>query len=354
MSAIQRAKLLADVSRWLSNFNALENSIDDHIPYQFERFSAKIRYTRPGKKRAVRAALAAREVLNLGAGEPVYVCQCLESAGIKICQLDLGSDEIFGMSIAPRDGGPAIVVNTWNRIPLERRRFTIAHELGHLLLHLNHNLFKVEEAGSDDLFEEESDWFATYFLVTDEDLFKKWEETKPTVAERDYAEAVLVERVRRIKHHFGVSYKLVLKRLVAGEIVGDDIWRQFGTSYEYLYGHTLSKFEEADALPTDTVDYSSRRSLSVHAGFNGLHQFAADLALSRPSRLVRLGIDKKLITTEEGAAILSLASSPIRERVSDNSNIDSTGFADASEHWLSPKEFSLEEIDGTLRVYAME
>lgn len=46
------------------------------------------------------------------------------------------SDDFFGLSIGPADGGPAVVVNVWDGISVERWIFTAAHELGHLVLHL--------------------------------------------------------------------------------------------------------------------------------------------------------------------------------------------------------------------------
>ncbi|ADG07796.1 protein of unknown function DUF955 [Kyrpidia tusciae DSM 2912] len=64
---------------------------------------------------------------------------------------------------AQEDGGPAIVVNTWDRISVERRIFSAAHELGHLLLHLS--VYRVEEESEVKAQENEANLFASHFLM---------------------------------------------------------------------------------------------------------------------------------------------------------------------------------------------
>ena len=43
----------------------------------------------------------------------------LEAGGVKILLLDTKRDSFFGLSIGQADGGPAVVVNTWDRISVE-------------------------------------------------------------------------------------------------------------------------------------------------------------------------------------------------------------------------------------------
>lgn len=78
-----------------------------------------------------------REALNLKATEPIHdICGLIESSGVKIWSLAVASNDFFGLSLGAPDGGPAIIVNVWDRIPVERWMcFSAAHELGHLLLH---------------------------------------------------------------------------------------------------------------------------------------------------------------------------------------------------------------------------
>jgi len=82
--------------------------------------------------------------------------------------LNLVSDSFFGLSVAEDDGGPAIIVNVWERISVKRRIFSAAHELGHLLLHLD--AYNVEESAEDKVQEREADVFASHFLMPEEAL----------------------------------------------------------------------------------------------------------------------------------------------------------------------------------------
>src|SRR5579884_4211489 len=68
---------------------------------------------------------------------PVDVEQIAEALGLRVVAAQLGSD-ISGLLIS-KDGTASIAVE--RREPLVRRRFTIAHEIGHILLrhHLQRN-----------------------------------------------------------------------------------------------------------------------------------------------------------------------------------------------------------------------
>jgi transcriptional regulator with XRE-family HTH domain len=126
-----RENILADVSRWLDNFNYLEKVLNKRVPFSLKK--VRERCSRSG---IVEAAELCRKKLGLETDEPIHdICGLLEHAGIKVHQVPMASDSFFGLSIAEEDGGPAIIVNAWERIPVERRIFSASHELGHLMLH---------------------------------------------------------------------------------------------------------------------------------------------------------------------------------------------------------------------------
>ena len=120
-----RTSILAGVSRTLEDFGELERLLDvparDPLPGVDDCGSP------------VAAAAAARRAFGLDGIEPVRdICGLLEARGVKVIPRSVASDAFFGLSVGPEDGGPAVVVNTWNRIPVERWIFPAAHELGHL------------------------------------------------------------------------------------------------------------------------------------------------------------------------------------------------------------------------------
>lgn len=137
----------------------------------------------------------------------------LESCGIKILTFPYSSNAFNGLSVGENDKGPAIIINTWERISIDRQIFSTAHELGRLLMHLSDYDGKVRS--EDKAQELEADLFAGYFLIPEQGFDSEWEET---------AGMFFIERVMKIKRIFKVSYKTVLYRLKQKGIVDDQIW----------------------------------------------------------------------------------------------------------------------------------
>jgi len=133
--------------------------------------------------------MAVRDIIQIGSDDPIYdISELIERAGIKLRIRPFGFKKTFGLSIGDKNGGPGIVVNSEEGIPVERQLFTIAHELGHLVLHKAsyNNLVEVENKDE----EYAADLFAGTFLVSDAALEKEWEESKGLA---------FVDRVLKIK-----------------------------------------------------------------------------------------------------------------------------------------------------------
>lgn len=112
---------------------------------------------------------------------PVDVELIAKSSGIRIEHLPL-DDDLSGMSFV-KDGHKFIIVNKHHHI--NRRRFTIAHELGHHCLHYDYLLDNVHidktvlrrdqhSATGVDGKEREANAFAAELLMPAQEL-KKWE-----------------------------------------------------------------------------------------------------------------------------------------------------------------------------------
>ena len=124
----ERQQLLAEVSNWLDDYRFLEDLFDDSPSFQ-------LRGLRPRRHDPRAVAEKARKNLKLH-DQPIHdICGVLERCGIKVLRFPRATDAFFGLSVKEDDGGPAIVINTWERISVERWIFSAAHELGHLLLH---------------------------------------------------------------------------------------------------------------------------------------------------------------------------------------------------------------------------
>lgn len=111
--------------------------------------------------RVEEVALAIRQLWAIPRGPIQDITSILENAGIVVIAFDFGTELCDGFSQHPSDGVPAIIfVNT--RQPKDKLRFTLAHELGHLVMHRlpNPNM------------ENEANRFASEFLVPTADVSK--------------------------------------------------------------------------------------------------------------------------------------------------------------------------------------
>ena len=278
-----RENILAEVSRWLDDFHYLEELLQERIPFKL----AKVR-ERCSQVDVVKAAELCRHKLGLKPDEPIYdIGGLLEHAGVKVMTIEVASDRIFGLSVGEEDGGPAIIVNVWERIPVERRIFSAAHELGHLLLHPE--AYDVHQTEEDEKEEKEADLFASHFLMPDEGFRKEWNEA---------AGLHWVDRVFKVKRIFRVSYKTVLFRLVEHGVAKNSlIWKQFQQAYQRRFGRRLPFKEEPMALePAEPY---------------GLHRF--DFYGDRFSRLVRKALEEDKISLSRGAEMLGLSLEEMQE-----------------------------------------
>lgn len=110
------------------------------------------------------AARLVREKWMLPRGPIANITRLLEDRGIVIVSCDLGTDDIDAMSVFdPSDDlPPCILVNP--RAPGDRLRWSLCHELGHLILHTDPNALLVVET------ECEADEFASEFAMPAADI----------------------------------------------------------------------------------------------------------------------------------------------------------------------------------------
>lgn len=295
-----RENILAEVVRWLDDFNALEELLKDSKNYRFKTLTKKLSSMPKGGDRAKYAAKQARKESKLNETETIHdIAGLLESCGIKVYPLNLVSDGFFGLSVAAADGGPAVIVNVWERISVERWIFSAAHELGHLLLHLD--TYKVEESTEDDNQENEANIFASHFLMPEEAFNSEWDDTSGLP---------FVSRVLKVKRIFRVSYKTVLYRL--SESVGSSIWGKFQSAYKLKTGKSLGMKDEPEALLPDKFLQSPEALRSQEPDSLSPSHFLED----RLYRLVRNAIERDEITMSRGAEILRIDLEDMRDIVS--------------------------------------
>lgn len=280
-----REQVLATVARRLADLNSLEALLG--LRGGLALGTPLLPLEPAGPERALSAAAQVRARLGLQEDRPIaHLGSLLEAHGMKLLLLDVPVEGFFGLSVAAEDGGPAIVLNTWERIPAERQLFTAAHELGHLVLHLEaYDVAQGREEASQEL---EADTFAAHFLMPEPLFQREWERGEGLP---------FVERVLATKHALRVSYKAVLYRLASRLPEGARLYARFQAGWRQRTGRTLSRTEEPEPLP---------RGVLHPAGARG-----AD----RLSWLVQQALVRREISLSRAAEVLGCSLDVLREQV---------------------------------------
>ena len=295
-----RAQVLASVARQLDHYELLEELLGQRPPALLPTLRDKLSRLR-GPSRPIKAARLAREALGLDDGDLIRdICGLLEDNGVKVLTPNVATDGFFGMSVADDDGGPAVVVNTWERISVERWIFTAAHELAHLLLHLS--AYEVNRTEEDEGQEKEADTFAGYFLMPEATFNSEWEEASGLS---------WYDRVFKLKRIFRVSYRTVLYR-ISTELPANrkaEPWKRFNAEYKRKNGRPLPGTVEPEGLAPDVFLRRPAARSAEEPQSLGRHDFMQD----RLARLVRKALDRDAITLSKAAEVLDLDLKSMRD-----------------------------------------
>jgi len=153
-----------------------------------------------------------REIWDLGNDPISDLSDLLESKGIKVFMIDEDADNNFdGLAAIVNDYHIIVISKNW---PGDRQRFTLAHELGHLML---------DGKLADTIDEEKaSDRFAGAFLLPNEALKQKLGNKRKHL---EIAELSL------LKQEFGVSMQAVFIRASHAKIIeynySSKLWKAF-------------------------------------------------------------------------------------------------------------------------------
>lgn len=297
----RREQVLIDVGQKLRDFVELEAQLKATQDKDFDALRAVASKVRHQGMPAV--ATAMRSYFGLSENEPVHdICGLLEHQGIKVLLVNIATDAFLGLSVSEEDGGPAVVVNTWERLPVEHWIFSAAHELAHLLLHLQ--AYKVDEELEDKDQERDADAFASHFLMPEAVFRREWEDT---------VGLPLFDRVLKVKRVFRVSWRTVLFRLT--EELSDPnqrkrLWIHFSKAYQQRNSKVLLKMDEPDGVGVEAYRALSdlHKAGPEPAGMDR-HDFQGD----RLWRLVRQAAMGGEITLARGAEILGIKLSDMRD-----------------------------------------
>jgi len=274
-----RNEILSEVAGWLDSFQELEGLLGKKSPDpQLHNVTNESKRLSDPLKRAEEAAVLLRERWQIGRDNPIRnIGGLFDKHGLKIISLPIQTREFFGLSVGPQDGGPAVIVNTWERISVERWIFSAAHELGHLILH--QDAFNVDETDENDQQEREADTFASYFLMPGETFEKEVHSMRGL----HWVDAVLA-----LKRIFKVSYKTVIMRLQQMELLDPSAWPRFHAQFKERYGYSLEGHREP--FPLQTADFPPAR-LQLGALVRETLE-AGKLSVSRAAKILGSNIEE--------------------------------------------------------------
>jgi Zn-dependent peptidase ImmA (M78 family)/DNA-binding XRE family transcriptional regulator len=167
------------------------------------------------------AAELLRKAWELGNSPIPNIVEMLELKGVKVSLID-ETDEIDGFSSMIANDIPLIVVNIRNK-PVERIRFTLIHELAHIILSFEKSLISNLKH-----IEKLSHLFSSCFLLPKKLLIKLI-----GGLHRNYID---IKELITIKEYFGISIKAILYRLSELSIITKNYYQRWMIYLSKNYG----------------------------------------------------------------------------------------------------------------------
>lgn len=191
------------------------------------------------------AAITLRHEWGLAPGVVPHLVHLIEDAGGLVLVRDLGPRELDAVTQWIEENPPLFLINA--HAPADRFRFSLAHELGHVIMH--------DEPGVTAVQEVQADEFASEFLLPADTIR---DELKP--GRLDLA------RLLDLKHRWGVSMAALLRRASTLGVTSDWQYRNLMVEMSALGYRTQE--------PSDLVRESPR---SIPALVTHLHDDGYDL-----------------------------------------------------------------------------
>lgn len=217
-----------------------------------------------GEDEAKLLARRLREDLNIGSDAIVSAVELLESCGVKIIEID--HDEKFSGTCNTAGTIPVIVIN--RNMTSERKRITIFHELGHLLMHCAEG---VDEEKMCNIFANE--------VLIPSDKFK-------SLLGASRHDISLVE-LQAIQREYGISVDALMAKAAQLNIITNNRY----TSY-YKKKNALPAFKEAVEASHYPMEHTNRFE-----------------------RLVYRALASEVISTSKAAALLDVTVNEVRNNL---------------------------------------
>lgn len=173
------------------------------------------------KQDAENAANKLRELWELGTDPLHNLVEMLELRGVKVYLID-DNDSIDGFASISSSGISLVVVNL-NGKSLERTRFTVIHELAHILLN-----FPEEVIADSKLVEKLCHCFSSCFILPRKMLMK--------MIGGKHRTYINIKELIAIKEYFGISIRAILHRLSEIGAITENYYKRWVIYLNKTYG----------------------------------------------------------------------------------------------------------------------
>jgi Zn-dependent peptidase ImmA (M78 family) len=212
------------------------------------------------------AAKQLRTIWELGIGPINSMMELLEDKGVKIVSISMPENVSGSKAFAKQgssDAAALMVVNSDHNG--ERQRFTLAHELGHLVLRFDEVLLPKQQ-------EKAADRFAGAFLITQELLEKHLGK---------YRTAIQMPELLYLKRIFRVSIAALVVRCGQLGILAQGSYRRL---WSFLKAHGMADSGAAEPQPLPPEQPTRMKRLCLRGLSEGMISESKAMALLRLSR----------------------------------------------------------------------
>lgn len=180
---------------------------------------------------AENAARAVRTHWGLGIDPIVNLSELLEEHGIKVLSVELADIDGLTARVRRKRGEPMPVIavksNTWS----ERKRFTLAHELGHMVIDVRPGVDSEKAANR----------FAGAFLMPAEALWREIGKRRKTIS---------LGELLHLKEIFGASFQAMTYRCLDLGIIGGAAFRRLFQVFN-AHGWRSPPYQEPGAIASE-------------------------------------------------------------------------------------------------------
>lgn len=209
----------------LENYLEIEDILQIESKFQFKPIQIS------ESQQVVQIAGELRQLWNIGK-DPIHnIIQMLEDREIKVVEHQPGNLKFDGLATFINEKFPVIVINS--QFSVERKRFTLLHELGHIILDFK----DLDNKSVENLCNQ----FAGEFLFPSENVIQEFGRKRDSISVDELIEA---------QRKYGISIQAIIHRLASLNILSESkktlFYKQLNANRSFKARIDESRFESAE------------------------------------------------------------------------------------------------------------